>query len=165
MDDNEILEMPYIEPLQFYQKSNYIKKGKKFNIFLEKFDYPFSHCNDEYFEKYNISIMFCPLIGQKETVQDCGLFPNNIKYFNWYKEGKNDWKPWLLLCQLDNDKYAYFRASCDYTGFDCQGGMDLYISESKDTLIQMAMNEEDRKEYNKFMKKQKNNKNKIYKNI
>jgi hypothetical protein len=127
------------------------KRGKAFSKFWEKFMYPFSHINNEWDEKYNVSNIFRPLIGKKETAADCGNFPANIRYFHWYKEGKNDWKPWLLLCQLEDGKYAYFTANCDYTGFDCQGGMDLYISESKDILIQMAMNETHRKEYTRFV--------------
>jgi hypothetical protein len=100
---------------------------------------------------YSIPHIFRPLIGQTTTWRDAGKFPDSIKYFIWCEEGVNDEKPWLLLCQLKNQKYAYYTASCDYTGFDCCGGMSLYIANSVDTLVQMAMGDSDRTKYQRFL--------------
>ena len=109
---------------------------------------------------YSIPHIFRPLIGQTTTWQDAGKFPNSIKYFIWCEKGENDEKPWLLLCQLKNQKYAYYKASCDYTGFDCCGGMSLYIANSVDTLVEMAMGTGDREKYHRFLSR-KNRKSKV----
>lgn len=52
---------------------------------------------------------------------------------------KNDEIDWYLLCKLKNNNYALYVAWCDYTGFDCQGGMKLYIAKDLNNLINYAM--------------------------
>lgn len=42
-----------------------------------------------------------------------------------YIEGENDGPEWHWLVELDNGKIAYLRGGCDYTGWDCQSGVDL----------------------------------------
>ena len=54
-----------------------------------------------------------------------------------------------------NGKYAFYTAWCDYTGFDCQGGMKLYISSNINVLIKMAMDEKQRTKYSNFIKHKK----------
>ena len=41
---------------------------------------------------------------------------------------------------------------CDYTGFDCRGGMKLYISSKLKTLVKMAMDDKNRTKYLDFTK-------------
>ena len=83
-------------------------------------------------------------IPTETTVCDAGNFPHNITEYYWIREGENDGDAWELLCKLDNDCYVFYSANCDYTGFDCQGGMIAYISNDKNTLFHMGMNEEQR---------------------
>jgi hypothetical protein len=96
--------------------------------------------------------IFTKLIGEKETFEDAGDFPNNISNYIWGEEGENDFVDWILLCKLSNGKYAYYTAWCDYTGFDCQGGMKLYISSKLKTLVKMAMDDKNRSKYLSFIK-------------
>ena len=108
--------------------------------------------------KYPFSVLepldsiFTPIIGQKETFKDAGDFPNNISKYIWGEEGENDFVDWILLCKLSNGKYAYYTAWCDYTGFDCRGGMKLYISTKIQTLVKMAMDDKNRTKYLDFIK-------------
>ena len=48
----------------------------------------------------------------------------------YYQEGENEFQEWIIIFK-SNDKYVYFKASCDYTGFDCQGGGDISFSTNK----------------------------------
>ena len=102
--------------------------------------------------------IFTKLIGEKETFEDAGDFPNNISKYIWGEEGENDFVDWILLCKLSNGKYAYYTAWCDYTGFDCQGGMKLYISSKLKTLVKMAMDDKNRTKYITFLTNLQNHK-------
>ena len=103
---------------------------------IDWYEYPFSFINNG---DYILENIFKSIPNQPEMLKDVGEFPNNISEFIWGQLGENDEKDWLLLCKLNNDMYAYYKASCDYTGFDCQGGMDLYVSSKLDILINYAM--------------------------
>ena len=109
------------------------------------YTYPFSAIEP-------LDSIFIPIIGEKESVLDAGDFPNNISKYIWGEEGENDFVDWILLCKLNNGKYAYYTAWCDYTGFDCQGGMKLYISSKLKTLVKMAMDDKNRTKYLNFIK-------------
>ena len=43
----------------------------------------------------------------------------------YHQRGHNDAEAWCFIARMDDGMYVYFRASCDYTGFDCQGGGEL----------------------------------------
>ena len=114
------------------------------------YEYPFGSIIDihGYYRKCDI---FTPIIGEKEKLSAAGNFPHNIRKYIWGEEGDNDFIEWILLCKLTNGKYAFYTAWCDYTGFDCQGGMKLYIASSINVLVKMAMNEIQRTKYNIFI--------------
>ena len=85
------------------------------------------------------------IIPQIETIPR-GDFPNNIQRWIWSDPGQNDERSWEAIFQLQNDnggeRYCYFTAWCDYTGFDCQGGLECYVARDIPTLIQYAMRNE-----------------------
>jgi hypothetical protein len=56
------------------------------------------------------------------------------KKIYYYQEGENNWKEWIIACKNKDNVYVYFRASCDYTGFDCQGGGDVSYSKDRNTF-------------------------------
>ncbi len=98
------------------------------------FEYPFSCFKDEYIHESD------PMPG--EPVYPVENFPNNIKEWIWASPGSNDEYPWYLLGRLDNGKYFFYHAWCDY-----QGGMKLSISEKLDVLIMKAMTDDAYKLY------------------
>lgn len=75
---------------------------------------------------------------------DAGNFPNNIVEFYWIHEGHNDEDAWELLCKLDNGNFAFYSAWCDYTGFDCRGGMKLIVSKDLRRLFYEGMSQRNR---------------------
>jgi hypothetical protein len=96
----------------------------------ESFDYPFSQMYP--LNEINTKILGLPLLKP-------GKFPKNIKEWLWSFPGENDFNPWYLLCRLKNNNYALYIAWCDYTGFDCRGGMKLYIAKDLENIINYAM--------------------------
>lgn len=114
--------------------------------YVESLEYPFSFLrNGEYPSEIS------PIPGQPE--EDIGTFPENIQKYLWIHPGENDEEPWLTLCQLTNGVYVFYKGECDYTGFDCQGNMELYASRDPNILIQFAMTIADYDTYMKDLKK------------
>lgn len=103
--------------------------------------YPFSFINkkdDELWGYQYSTADFCRGLVDEELC-DPGNFPKNIRDYYWIQEGENDGKSWLCLCRLKNGCYVFYSASCDYTGFDCQGGMIMFISNSKERIFYECM--------------------------
>jgi hypothetical protein len=107
------------------------------------FDYPFGEIGD--WDNYQLENIVKPLINQglDEAIALAGDFPRNIVHWLWSRPGQNDEDPWLLLCQLDTGAYAFYKAGCDYTGFDCQGVMTLEVSSELANIVQNAMSNSD----------------------
>ena len=97
----------------------------------------------------NPSDFFRQIPGEKDY--DIGDFPKNIKRCYWTNVGENDGDSWNLLCYLSNGVYVYMSAWCDYTGFDCQGEVILWSSKKMQTLIDMALSNEDRRKLMKIL--------------
>ena len=110
---------------------------------FESFDYPFGEMEDCY--NYQLENIVKPLINQglDEAALLAGDFPRNIVQWLWSRPGQNDEDPWLLLCRLDTGAYAFYKAGCDYTGFDCQGVMTLEVSSELAYIVQNAMSNSD----------------------
>ncbi len=68
--------------------------------------------------------------------------PRDIIKVYWYEEGENDVKPWYFIGKIkhkDSFKFVYYVGECDYTGFDCQGYMRLYVSKNLKKIINMSI--------------------------
>ena len=116
------------------------------------YQYPFGFLNDpdpDDVDKYTIENILTPIIGVEDL--DPGNFPDNISRYIFGRKGEHDELPWNLLCQLNNGVFAYFVAWCDYTGFDCRGGMKLYLAPDLKTLVDMALEEDVRKAYYRLL--------------
>ena len=60
-------------------------------------------------------------------------FRRDLEELYFYQEGENDMAPWILIGKLKvkgKTYYFHFNASCDFTGFDCQGGGVITIESS-----------------------------------
>ena len=108
--------------------------------------YPFSFIagseEESWCPTYNVDEWSEGLIGEDKC--DAGKFPDNIVEFYWLHEGHNDEDAWECLCKLDNGNYAFYTAWCDYTGFDCQGGMKLIVSKDLKRLFYEGLTERSR---------------------
>lgn len=131
------------------------------------FEYPFAciSCDDEEEGPYTSydTADFCEgLLGEEKDGLSCGKFPNNIVEFYWLHEGHHDEDAWECLCKLDNGNYAYYTAWCDYTGFDCQGGMKLIVSKDLKRLFYEGLTDRSRETCLKEKKTPPKPDNKIY---
>lgn len=91
---------------------------------------------------YSLKDIHVPLAMESGSTPPLGNFPNNIVEYIWTHEGENDAENWYCLGRLESGAYFFLDAWCDYTGFDCKGGMKLYVSNSRPVLIQFAMSEQ-----------------------
>ena len=90
------------------------------------------HDND-----YRVKTIVRPIPGV--AALDAGTFPNNISEYYWINDGKNDEHPWYVLGRLNNGAYFYFIASCNFSGFECEGQMALYLAPNLQTLYDNGM--------------------------
>ena len=146
----------------YYQKLKYIQKGGsitkklnkvKMNDFKKAFDYPFSfikggenyHYSDERYLIENFTLtMFNKNLKSEKIDLNLINFPEDIMEVYGYQEGINDEKPWHFVGKIkykNTHKYIYYIASADYTGFDCQGDMKMYISKSLKRILKYAIEE------------------------
>jgi hypothetical protein len=112
------------------------------------FSYPFSCISsgeeESWCPTYDTDDFCEGLLGEEKDGLSCGKFPDNIVEFYWLHEGHNDEDAWECLCKLDNGNYAYYTAWCDYTGFDCQGGMKMIVSKDLKRLFYEGLTERSR---------------------
>lgn len=68
----------------------------------------------------------------------------DVAYFA--RVGENDGEHWTFLVRHTNGYYVYFDASCDYTGFDCQGGGSIVYSRDSQQMWALGLTQEMRLE-------------------
>lgn len=55
------------------------------------------------------------------------------------QKGENEGNAWIFIIQREDGVYVYFNASCDYTGFDCQGAGIVYYSSDWNVFWNMCL--------------------------
>ena len=101
-----------------------------YNLFFEmraqdfnwdEFEYPI-----ESLKEYNGDWKFGPVMDEEEIYEkkkeDELLMCEKFETVYLFQVGEKDGDPWIFFVKHQNGYYIYFYASCDYTGFDCQGG-------------------------------------------
>lgn len=58
--------------------------------------------------------------------------------------GENDGLDWLGLFLLKDGRYLVAVGGCDYTGWDCRAGNNLFVSDTLDNIIQFGLSKEER---------------------
>lgn len=127
-----------------------LKNKKNINIekFRKAFDEPFNFLNnkeneydDYYYENICLTMFDKDMKSEKIDLSET-VIPRDIIDVYWYMEGKNDESPWYFIGSIkckNKKKYIYYTAWCDYTGFDCQGGMKMYVSKSLTKIINLGL--------------------------
>lgn len=49
-------------------------------------------------------------------------------------EGENDASPWRIYGKLNDDRYFYLEAGCDYTGWDCQADGHAVVAPTREDI-------------------------------
>lgn len=97
-------------------------------------------------EDYKVSD-FLRSLPMDTDVADAGDFPRNIAEYYWIQAGERDEESWYAVGKLNNGFYFFYEAACDYTGFECQGTMDLLVSKSYANLMTYGMPEAAYRQY------------------
>jgi len=89
-----------------------------------------------------------PIVGEPHEEREIQDFPGCVTHYYWIHEGTNDEDAWRALFQyhdraLNRHRYGFYLGECDYTGFDCQGSMDIYVSDTYEVLIERALGDRD----------------------
>lgn len=130
-------------------RSSVVRKMNGVEYAAEEYmSYPYDYINDEFQENYSLENILRPIIVEPDP-PDIGNFPQNIREHFWVRGGENDGDSWMSCGELKNGVYFFFSGSCDYTGFDCQGGMKLVASTSWQNIVDHAMTQE---EYDLYVK-------------
>lgn len=74
-------------------------------------------------------------------------FQSCVKDVFYMKKGENDGDEWVLLGTLVGCGWFYYTVSCDYTGFDCQGGMRCVAASSLGRLVEHGLGDWQRKSF------------------
>jgi hypothetical protein len=114
--------------------------------FNKDFSYPFSFINYKWLDKYQLKNIITVMFNNKLKAEKLEInninFPKDIVEVYWYKKGINDEEAWQFIGKIkyqDTYRYIYYIGECDYTGFDCQGSMKLYISKSLKRILNNAV--------------------------
>jgi len=116
------------------------------NEFYNAFNYPFGFINcsittDYRTEDFTVIMFDDNFKSENINIKSINLSKDIIEVY-WYEKGKNDYKPWEFVGKIkceDKHYYVYYIANCDYTGFDCQGDMKMYISEHLSRILKHAV--------------------------
>ncbi len=58
--------------------------------------------------------------------------------------GEKDELDWIGVFQLNDGRFGFVRAGCDFTGWDCQAGGDAEVAATIEDLVRLAMKDEER---------------------
>jgi hypothetical protein len=59
-------------------------------------------------------------------------------------EGENDGSNWIMVVKLNDGRFSFLSAGCDYTGWDCQAGGHSQEYGSLEELIRFGLGGEER---------------------
>ncbi len=118
--------------------------------FMKDFAYPFSFMKGGSYHhatsSYDLNLIALTMFDSNFKSEEIDLsdveIPRDILKVYWYKAGVNDELPWYFLGKIkykDTHRYVFYIGECDYTGFDCQGYMKLYISKHFSRILSLAV--------------------------
>lgn len=93
---------------------------------------------DEYVSVYNSPSVSVAL---GSTVAADPFQRNDVKRVIAAADGENDGADWIGIFELNDGRFAFLSAGCDYTGWDCQSGGGATVSHSLDHLLQFGTDE------------------------
>lgn len=70
----------------------------------------------------------------REALNFADFNSSDIKRVVAYDQGENDGDSWVLVAELNDGRFGYVDAWCDYTGWDCQSGGSSEIADSLEEL-------------------------------
>lgn len=100
------------------------------------FDYPIDSfkCEDGHWDCH-------PVLNEEPYPNDINELLDCTKYSVVYhfRPGANDEESWEFVVRHQNGYYIWFDASCDYTGFDCQGCGTIVYSNDPNSFWNLGL--------------------------
>lgn len=59
-------------------------------------------------------------------------------------DGEHEQENWIGVFRLDDGRFAFVSAGCDYTGWDCQASGSVTVADTLDRLALFALDDRDR---------------------
>lgn len=67
---------------------------------------------------------------------------------------ENDENNWIIFGQLQDYRYFFLTAGCDYTGWDCQAWGEACVADELEVLWSLGLGDEDRRRLGGFCPKE-----------
>ena len=92
------------------------------------------------------------VLGYTGSLEDYCI--DDVKKIIAISNGQNDGESWIGAFQLNDGRYIFISAWCDYTGWGCQDGGNCYVASSLNKLIKLGITIEERQRlgFNKLKK-------------
>lgn len=84
-------------------------------------------------------------VSAGSTCSAAGFDLSDVDVILAASEGENDAASWVCCGRLDDGRYFYVTAWCDYTGWDCRSGGTAYVADTIELLWQFGMDDEGRR--------------------
>lgn len=88
-----------------------------------------------------------PAIGMAGKISLEKFTREDVKRVILLENGENEGLNWIGLFELNDGRFAFIEAGCDYTGWDCQSGGHIIVGDSEDFMIKYGMGDTDRKRF------------------
>lgn len=83
--------------------------------------------------------------GEKTSIDP--FTRENVKRIYGICEGEHDGLSWIVYGQLNDGRWFYLEAGCDYTGWDCQAGGSTITAGNKADLERYGLTVEARERF------------------
>lgn len=82
-------------------------------------------------------------------IGNCKWGMDDIESIPYSSEGENEGPCWLAILYLEDGRYVFMSAGCDYTGWDCQAGGRSLVSDDLGELIALGISLEEKERLQK----------------
>ena len=88
------------------------------------------------------SIHRAPILASVDTAP---FAREDVAEIIWIDDGENDGPDWLIGGTLNDGRWFFIAAGCDYTGWDCLSGGNAYVALTRAEIERFGMGDDDRR--------------------
>ncbi len=115
-----------------------INKRKEIDIFLDNYDWreTFAFAGDPEGHENPPDVN---IVNGDEQCSNNLFSRKDVVIIYGARAGENDEEEWLIWGRIQDGRFFYIEAGCDYTGWDCQSGGRCWVASTKEKLIKFGM--------------------------
>lgn len=95
------------------------------------------------FGEGEISISPAPVINAK-GININGISRESVKRIIAMVNGENDGPNWTGIFELHDGRFISVCSGCDYTGWDCQAGGEIFVAKDEESIKKFGLSDEER---------------------